>query len=112
MLRTKILRTDNGTEFINSEVHALLAQTGIVHERTCPDTSHQNAVAERAIGRLMPMVRTHNDGSGVSATRIVWGSSSGRSVAHVLNRMPCSSNTDSASPFQIRYGRVPQISHF
>ena len=53
VLRTSVLRTDNGTEFINSAVASLLANAGIRHERTCPHTSHQNGVAERAIGKTM-----------------------------------------------------------
>ena len=58
VLRTQIFRSDNGTEFINSSVQQLFVQAGIRHERTCPHTSHQNGVAERAIGKVMPIVRT------------------------------------------------------
>ena len=51
VLRTQIFRSDNGTEFLNRAVQELLAQAGIRHERTCPHTSHQNGVAERAADR-------------------------------------------------------------
>ena len=108
ILHTRIFRSDNGTEFVNSDVQNLLVQAGIQHERTCPHTSHQNGVAERAIGRLMPMVRTMM--AAASARPTFWGEAI-HAAAHILNRMPCSSNQDNVSPFQIRYGRVPHISH-
>ena len=69
ILKTQIVRSDNGTEFINSEVRALFVQAGIKHEKSCPHTFHQNGVAERAIGRLMPIVRTtYHDSSCLRST--------------------------------------------
>ena len=108
VLRTQIVRTDNGTEFINSAVQQLFAQSGIRHERTCPHTSHQNGVAERSIGKLMPVVRTMI--AAASARPTLWGEAI-HAAAHVLNRMPCSSNNDDASPYQIRFAREPRIDH-
>ena len=58
VLRTKVLRSDNGTEFKNAAVDALLAETDIQRELTCVGTSHQNAVAERAIGIVFAAART------------------------------------------------------
>ena len=58
VLRTKILRTDNGGEFRNILVDKLLAEGDIMREFTCVGTSHQNPVAERAIGVLFSMART------------------------------------------------------
>ena len=52
VLRTKILRSDNGTDFKNDLVDRLLAEAG---ELTCVP---QNAVAERAIGDIFAMART------------------------------------------------------
>ena len=108
VLRTQILRSDNGTEFLNSEVQEILAQAGIRHERTCPNTSHQNGVAERAIGRLMTMVRTMM--AAASARPTLWGEAI-HAAAHIINRIPSSSNLDNVSPFKIRFGRVPSIGH-
>ena len=108
VLRTQIVRTDNGTEFVNSAIADLFAQAGIRHERTCPHTSHQNGVAERAIGRIMPLVRTFL--AAASAKPTLWGEALLAAI-HVTNRMPCSSNADNMSPYQIRYGRPPTINH-
>lgn len=43
----KSVRTDNGTEFINSVCGKLFKDMGIIHQRTCPYTPQQNGVAER-----------------------------------------------------------------
>ena len=40
VLRTKIIRTDNGKEFCNRLVDALLAESDILRELTCVGTSH------------------------------------------------------------------------
>ena len=58
VLRTKVVRSDNGTEFRNRMVDALLAESNIEREFTCVGTSHQNGVAESAIGTIFAMART------------------------------------------------------
>jgi hypothetical protein len=45
-VHVKVLRTDNGTEYINKEFAILTLSQGIVHQTTCPDTPAQNGVAE------------------------------------------------------------------
>ena len=55
--RVKILRTDNGTEFVNSGCHKLFAELGILHQRSCPYTSQQNGVAERKHRHLLEITR-------------------------------------------------------
>ena len=45
--KVKILRTDNGREYMNSSFSAYLESNGIVHQTSCPYTSAQNGVAER-----------------------------------------------------------------
>jgi transposase InsO family protein len=57
-LPTRVLRHDNGTEFLNSTLDKLLADANIQRERTCPGTSNQNGVAERTIGVLFAATRT------------------------------------------------------
>ena len=50
--------SDNGTEFLNSSVDALLRTHDIVRERSCPRSSHQNGKAERNIGVVFNKIRT------------------------------------------------------
>jgi transposase InsO family protein len=50
--RIKKLRTDNGTEEVNSDIEKLCSKNGIIHERSCPFTPEQNGKAEREIRTL------------------------------------------------------------
>ncbi|XP_071679982.1 uncharacterized protein [Lolium perenne] len=43
----QVIRTDNGTEYINKPFAAFLSSQGILHQTSCPDTPPQNGVAER-----------------------------------------------------------------
>ena len=45
--RVKVLRTDNGTEYVNNEFDEYLSSYGIIHQTTCPGTSEQNGLTER-----------------------------------------------------------------
>jgi transposase InsO family protein len=45
--RVKCVRSDRGTEFLNSRFKSFCAEQGIVHETSAPYTPQQNGVAER-----------------------------------------------------------------
>jgi hypothetical protein len=45
--RVKVLRKDNGREYVNNEFGNYLSTQGILHQTTCPDTPPQNGVAGR-----------------------------------------------------------------
>ena len=109
ILPTRVVRSDNGTEFLNSAMSTLFTRAGIQHERTCPHTSHQNGVAERAIGKIMPVVRTMI--ADASANPTFWGEAM-MAATHVVNRMPTTTNANNMSPYQVRFNRVPSIAHF
>jgi hypothetical protein len=53
----KVLRTDNGTEYVNREMDVLLRTSGIRHQNTVPHTPEQNGVAERANRTIMEKSR-------------------------------------------------------
>jgi transposase InsO family protein len=57
-LRIKKIRSDNGTEFKNSQIEGFLEEEGIKHEFSSPYTPKQNGVVERKNRTLMDMVRT------------------------------------------------------
>ena len=50
--KIKILRSDNGTEFCNTDFKKLFNDHGIQHQTTVPYTPQQNDLAEAWIGRL------------------------------------------------------------
>ena len=36
--KVRIIRTDNGTEYVNKEFAVYLSEEGILHQTTCPET--------------------------------------------------------------------------
>jgi transposase InsO family protein len=57
-LRIKMIRSDNGTEFKNSQIKGFLEEEGIKHEFSSPYTPKQNDVVERKNRTLLDMART------------------------------------------------------
>jgi transposase InsO family protein len=60
-LRIKKIRSDNGTEFKNSQIEGFLEEEGIKHEFSSPYTPQQNGVVERKNKTLLDMARTMLD---------------------------------------------------
>lgn len=53
----KVLRSDNGTKFVNKQVQTLLLSLGIIHQMSCPRTPQQNEVVERKHQHLLKIAR-------------------------------------------------------
>jgi transposase InsO family protein len=60
-LRIKMIRSDNGMEFKNSQIEGFLEEEGIKHDFSSPYTSQQNGVVERKNRTLLDMARTMLD---------------------------------------------------
>jgi transposase InsO family protein len=60
-LRNKKIRSDNGTEFKNSQIEGFLEEEGIEHELSSPYTPQQNGVVERNNRTLLDMAMTMLD---------------------------------------------------
>jgi hypothetical protein len=60
-LRIKKTRSDNGTEFKNSQIEVFLEEEGIKQEFSSPYTPQQNGVVERKNRTLLDMARTMLD---------------------------------------------------
>jgi hypothetical protein len=60
-LRIKKIRSDNRTEFKNSQIEGFLEDEGIKHEFSSPYTPQQNNVVERKNRTLLDMTRTMLD---------------------------------------------------
>jgi transposase InsO family protein len=56
--KVKKIRSDNGTEFKNTQVEDFLDEEGIKHEFSAPYTPQQNGVAETKNCTLIEMART------------------------------------------------------
>ena len=61
----KILRSDGGGEFVNSELRNHFVKNGIHHETTTADTPQQNGTAERFNRTLLESVRALIHASGI-----------------------------------------------
>ncbi|GKA27428.1 retrovirus-related pol polyprotein from transposon TNT 1-94, partial [Tanacetum coccineum] len=53
----QVVRSDNGGEYMNSQMNLFFQSKGIVHQTTCPHTPEQNGVAERKNRLLLEMTR-------------------------------------------------------
>jgi transposase InsO family protein len=60
-MRIKKIKSDNGTEFRNSQIEGFLEEEGIKHEFSSPYTPQQNSVVERKNRTLLDMARTMLD---------------------------------------------------
>ncbi|XP_076956093.1 uncharacterized protein LOC143631129 [Bidens hawaiensis] len=53
----KIIRSDNGSEFVNHQVQHFLRQNGVIHHTYCTHTPQQNGVVERKHRHLLNVAR-------------------------------------------------------
>ena len=56
--KIKRFQTDNGTEFLNSEVRTHFLDNGIIHESSCVNTPQQNGLVERRLRYTLVTARS------------------------------------------------------
>lgn len=56
--KLKVLRTDNGTEYLAGELQEMLKEDGVQHQTTMPYSPQQNGVAERFTRTIVERART------------------------------------------------------
>ncbi|KAL3523634.1 hypothetical protein ACH5RR_016468 [Cinchona calisaya] len=103
----KILRSDNGGEYMSNSFQEFLQTNGIISQRSCPSTPQQNGVAERKNRHLLDVVRTLLLESFVPSR--FWCEALSTAV-HLINRLP-SSSLNHVSPFTRLFGRTPNYSN-
>ncbi|CAK1592564.1 unnamed protein product [Parnassius mnemosyne] len=100
----KIIRTDNGLEFCNNEMHNFVQEKGIQHQTTVPYTPQQNEKAERDMRTLVEAERT------MKANRLpkyLWAKAVNTTV-YVLNRTS-KSKQEGLSPYESFHKREVNI---
>ena len=97
------LQADNGTEFLNSTIDALLTRNGTVLRLSCPYTSQQNGKAERAIRTINDTMRTLLFHAHLPEN--LWAESLA-AATYLLNRRPCKA-VQSLVPYTRLHGRPP-----
>ena len=81
----RIIRSDNGTEYINTEFRSFLSKEGILHQTSCPDTPPQNGVAERKNRHLLEVTRSLM--YTMNVPKFLW-SEAVVTATHLINCMP------------------------
>jgi IS30 family transposase len=81
----KVLRSDNGTEYVNQDFGKFLSQNGIEHQTTCVNTPEQKGVAERKNRHLLEVARSLM--FTMNVPKFLWGEAI-KTAAYLINRMP------------------------
>lgn len=104
--KPKILRTDQGREYLSTKLQTFLKNNGIVHQTTTPYSPQQNGLTERKNRCLMEMTRCMLIEADLSHT--YWGAIV-ITANYLQNRLP--SKAIDRTPFEFWFGRIPDIHH-
>src|SRR5271170_1524637 len=106
----KILRSDGGGEYINSEMRNYLVEKGIRHETTVAETPQQNGVAERYNRTILESIRAIKLSANVPDE--LWAELA-ITAAYLRNRLPTRANYNrgNISPYEAWHGNQPSIDH-
>jgi hypothetical protein len=107
-LRIKKIRSDNGTEFKNSQIEGFLEEEGIKHEFSSPYTPQQNGVVERKNRTLLDMARTMLDEYKTSDR--FWAEAV-NTACYAINRLYLHRILKKTS-YELLTGKKPNISYF
>ncbi|CAD7000956.1 unnamed protein product [Ceratitis capitata] len=102
-----ILRSDNGTEFVNTAFDKYLKEEGIVRQLTVPYTPQQNGVAERFNHTLIEMARCMMVSS--AADESLWAEAV-NTAAYLRNRAPAKA-VKTITPIEAFHGYKPAVGH-
>jgi len=101
----KIIRSDNGPEFLLSDFYA---SQGIIHQKSCVETPQQNGRVERKHQHILNVARALLFQS--KLPNFFWS----YAVLHVvflINRVP-TLVLNNKSPYQVLYNTLPDINSF
>lgn len=106
--KVKAIRVDNAPELISGEMKTHLKKKGVTYERTVPNSSAQNGVAERANWTVCAMARAMLIDSDMSD--YFWPFAV-QAAVHIKNRVPHSALDTNKTPFEILFKHKPDVSH-
>jgi hypothetical protein len=107
-LRIKRIRSDNGSEFKNTQVDDYLDEEGIKHEFSAPYAPQQNGVAERKNRTLIKMARTMLDEYKTSDR--FWAEAV-NTACHAINRLYLH-RLQKKTPYELLTGNKSNVSYF
>ncbi len=105
--KIKVLRTDNGGEYVSKEFDKVRNGYGIRRQLTIPETPQQNGVAERRNRTLAETTRCLLLES--KLPKSFWGDAI-TCATHLKNRCP-SRSIDGKIPYELWFGRTSNIDH-
>ncbi len=103
----KVLRSDNGGEYLSTEFKDYLKSEGIRHERTVPKSPEQNGIAERMNRTLVETLRSMLVDA--KLPQAFWAEAVSTAV-YLRNRSPTKAIED-MTPFEAWMKQKPQVEH-
>ena len=103
-----MLRTDNGTEYVNKDINHLCNEVGIQLQHTVPYTPQQNGVVERKNRSLKDMANCMLHARSLSSK--LWVEAI-NCASYIQNRSPHKSVTRK-TPFEAQIGKQREVNHF
>ena len=104
--RIRTIQADNGSEFVNSKVEALLGVEHIYLKTSSPYTPQQNGLAERNNRYIIEATRTIMAESGLTGE--LWAEAA-VTAAYLVNRVP--RRGAKVTPYELFKGRRPFVGH-
>lgn len=105
--KIKVLRSDNGKEYVNREYQLFLEKFGIQHQTTNPYTPEQNGLAERMNRTLVDRARCLILNSRLDKS--FWAEAVS-TAAYIINRSPTKA-LDYKTPYEKWSGKKPNINN-
>jgi hypothetical protein len=93
----KILQSDNGPEFVNRIINRMMQQAGINHRRITPYHPRADGLVERAIGKVVSIIKKHLHG-----TKEHWPIFVPWAQSCINNKI---SEVTGSTPFSLMFGR-------
>nr|GEX43303.1 putative ribonuclease H-like domain-containing protein [Tanacetum cinerariifolium] len=104
-LRVKVIKSDNGTEFKNSDLNQFCGLKGIKREFSVPRTPQQNGIAERKNKTFIEAARTM---LADSLLPIPFWAETVNTACYVKNRVLVT-KPHNKTPYKLLHGRTPSI---
>jgi hypothetical protein len=103
------MKSDCGTEFINSQMTDILDHYGVFHSTTSPYNPHQNGIAERSNRTIFDLAMANMHACGLSLKH--WTHAVAY-VVHTLNHIPNRALHLNSTPYISVFGQTPDVSYF
>ena len=104
-MKIKHVRSDNGSEFRNTNIEEFLDEEGIKHEFSAPYTPQQNGIVERKNGTLIEAARTMLDE--YKTPDSFWAEAI-NTACHAINRLYIYKYLGK-TPYEIIMGNKPNV---